>query len=262
MKSCPAIVIALLSIFSPLPSLNAQARPSLAEERGYVSAMKTDLRQLATAEEAYFMDHNGYYAGTVAASQPLFGFSPSANVTLTVSPVDGGTLWIAKATHALTSTTCTYKLPDPIVCDPPPDTSTLATPRGATSKPAGSTEASGPKTTALGSAEPVKIRATRSKSWLFDVRPPRTRCVVSGQIVGLSGGDAKVVLLVMTEFAYQDWMKNRPARTYFESAPRKEIPFDVRIEEEGRYRLVVWNPSPKPASKTIELEQTKVECID
>ena len=92
------------------------------------------------------------------------------------------------------------------------------------------------------------------------MRPPRTRCVVSGQVAALSGGDAKVVVLVMTEFAYQDWMKHRPARTYFESAPRKEIPFDVRIEEEGRYRLVVWNPSRKGSSKTVQLQQTKAEC--
>jgi hypothetical protein len=47
---------------------------------------------------------------------------------------------------------------------------------------------------------------------------------------------------------------------YFESAPRIEIPFDVRIEEEGRYRLVVWNQSRTAASKTIQLQETKVDC--
>jgi hypothetical protein len=88
------------------------------------------------------------------------------------------------------------------------------------------------------------------------------RCILGGQVVGLSGGDGKVVVLVMTEFAYQDWMKNLPARTYFESAPRKEIPFDVRIEEEGRYRLVVWNPMPPAFSKTIQLQHTEVTCTD
>ena len=99
----------------------------------------------------------------------------------------------------------------------------FATPRGVNSTAAGSAETSGPKTIRLGNADSVKIRATRSRSWQFDVRPPKTRCVVSGQVVGLSGGDGRVVVLVMTEFAYQDWMKHRPARTYFESAPRKEI---------------------------------------
>ena len=262
MKSCPTILITLVSMLGPMASLKGQARNSAAAERDYASAMKTDLRHLATAEEAYFSDNNGYYAGIVAASQPLYGFSPSANVTLTVSTVDGGHQWIAKATHALTSTTCRYQLPGPAVCDPPPDTSMFATPRGADSQPVVSTETGGPKTTTIGSAEPVRIRATRSQSWHFDVRPPRTRCVVSGQVVGLSGGDKKVVVMVMTEFAYQDWKNNRPARTYFESAPRIETPFDVRIEEEGRYRLVVWNQSLAPTSKIIQLEQTKVDCTD
>jgi hypothetical protein len=259
MKSCPAILIAVVSILGPISSLNGQVKSSAAAERDYASAMKADLRQLATAEEAYFMDHNGYYAGIVEAGQPLFGFTPSANVTITVSTVDGGRQWIAKATHALTSTKCTYQLPGPVACDPLPDTSMFATPRGADSKPV-TTEIIGPKTTTIGSAEPVRIRATRSRSWPFEVRPPQTRCVLSGQVVGLSGGDTRVVVLVMTEFAYQDWMKNRPARTYFESAPRTEIPFDVRLEEEGRYRLVVWNPPPATSLKTIQLQETKVYC--
>ena len=259
MKSCPAILITIVSILGPMSSLGGQAKSSAAADRDYASAMKADLRQLATAEEAYFMDHNGYYAGIVEAGQPLFGFSPSANVTLTVSAVDNGHQWTAKATHALTKTTCTYQLPSPVVCDPPPDTSMFATPRGAESKPV-STETIGPKTTTIGTVEPVRIRATRSQSWQFDVRPPQTRCVISGQVVGLSGGDGKVVVLVMTEFAYQDWIKNLPARTYFESAPRTAIPFDVRIEEEGRYRLVVWNPPPATSSKTVQLQETKVDC--
>jgi hypothetical protein len=137
----------------------------------------------------------------------------------------------------------------------------LATPRGGNSN-AASVEMSGPKTIRIGNADSVKLRATKSRSWQFDVRPPKTRCVLSGLVIGLSGGDAKIVVLVMTEFAYQDWMKHRPARTYFESAPRKEIPFDVRIEEEGQYRLVVWNPSLTPSQKAIQLQQTKVDCTD
>jgi hypothetical protein len=256
MKRCATIAITLSAMMAATASLNGQVRNSAAAERDYAAAMKADLRQLATAEEAYFMDHNGYYAGTVSASQPLFGFSPSPNVTIDVSAVDGGRQWVAKARHALTSATCTYQMPNPVVCDPQPDTSMFATPRGAIV----SSETSGPRSTRLGTAKPVKIGPTRSQSWQFAVRPPRTRCVVSGQVAALSGGDTKVVVLVMTEFAYQDWMKHRPARTYFESAPRTEIPFDVRIEEEGRYRLVVWNPSRKGSTKIVQLEQTKAEC--
>jgi hypothetical protein len=246
--------------------LRGQGSPAVAE-RGYVSAMKKDLRQLATAEEAYFVDNNGYYAGPVSPSKPLFGFAPSPNVTITIAPTDGQNLWTATATHTLTSTKCTYHLPQPIVCDPTPDNSMLATPRGesrakAESREKGAPEVSAPTTTVLGTSDSLGIRGGHSKSWEFDVRPPRMRCVVSGQVVGLSGGDRKIAVLVMTEFAYEDWLKNLPARTYFESEPRSETPFDVRIEEEGQYRLVVWNSSATAPTKMVQLQHTQVDCTD
>jgi hypothetical protein len=231
-------------------------------ERNYVAAMKKDLRQLATAEEAYFMDNSGYYAGTVSASNPLFGFTPSPNVTITVAAMDGGHMWIATATHALSPIKCTYHLPQPIVCDPAPDNSMLATPRSGDAASSANPEASVRTTTAIGTPDSLRIRGGHSRSWEFDVRPPHLRCVVSGQVVGLSGADKKIAVLVMTEFAYEDWMKNLPARTYFEGEPRSETPFDVRIEEEGRYRLVVWNPSPSGPSKTVQLQQTQVDCTE
>ena len=231
----------------------------VATQRGYVSAMKADLKTLATAEEAYFSDNSHYYAGTVSADQPLYGFSPSTNVTLTVSVTDGGAQWIATATHARSPSKCTFQLPKAAVCDPPPpsDTPTYATPRG-DGQPADLEV--GPKTTSIGTTDSVRIRPARSKSWAFDVRPPRTLCLVTGQVAALSGGDMKVVVLVMSEFAYQDWLKNLPARTYFESGERTQIPFDVRIEGEGRYRLVVWNPAADAAAKTVQLQHTEVTC--
>jgi Tfp pilus assembly protein PilE len=255
-----AIVVALVSVVAPLSALSGQASPAVAE-RGYVSAMRKDLRQLATAEEAYFVDNNGYYAGPVAPSKPLFGFAPSRNISITVAAADGGHMWTATATHALTATKCTYQLPQPIVCDPTPDNSMLATPRGASPSMPGP-EATPPTTTVLGTSDSLRIRGGHSRSWEFDVRPPHMRCVVSGQVVGLSGGDKKIAVLVMTEFAYEDWMKNLAARTYFESEPRSETPFDVRIEEEGRYRLVIWNPSTDAPTKIVQLQHTRVDCTD
>ncbi len=86
MKGWFATVITVMSTLGAISPLSGQARPTIIAERGYVSAMKSDLRTLATAEEAYFVDHNGeYFAGTVDVSNPLFGFSPSANVKLNPS---------------------------------------------------------------------------------------------------------------------------------------------------------------------------------
>jgi len=148
MKNWFAAVITVMATLGTVSPLNGQATPTTTAEksraeRGYVSAMKSDLRTLATAEEAYFVDHNGgYFSGAVTASNPLVGFSPSANVTITVVGIDGGRQWTATATHALTSTKCTYQLPSPPACDPPPPADTLmfATPREPGSSPSASTE--------------------------------------------------------------------------------------------------------------------------
>jgi hypothetical protein len=241
---------------------SAQAPPNAAtRERNYLSAMKADLKMLANAEEAYFMDHNGYYAGTVSASQPLVGFSPSPNVTITVATA-GTAEWTATAKHSLTPTKCTYHLGATLdmVCDPPlPSDTSFATPRGSGTV---ANDNSGPRFTTIGGADSLKIRPGKSRSFQFDVWPTRPRCTVTGQVVGLSGGDKRVVVLVMTEFSYQDWVNNRPARTYFESSPRTEIPFDVRIEGEGMYRLVVWNQPPGSDSKVVQLQHTQVGCTE
>lgn len=253
-----AIAVAIAAAVAST-ALSAQAPPNAAtRERNYLSAMKADLRQLATAEEAYFMDHNGYYAGTVSAGQPLFGFKPSPNVTITVATA-GAAEWTATATHSLTPTKCVYHLGQTLdmVCDPVPSDTSFATPRGAGTA---ANDFSSPSFTAIGNADSLKLRPGKSHSWQFDVRPTRPRCTVTGEVLGLSGGDKRVVVLVMTEFSYQDWLNNRPARTYFESSPRTEIPFDVMIEGEGMYRLVVWNQPPSADSKVVQLQHTEVGC--
>lgn len=254
------ILVAAVSALSVAAPLRAQAPPNTAtRQRGYVAAMKSDLRSLATAEEAYFMDSNGsYYGGLVSARQPLVGFKPAPNVIITVVTAADGHDWIATATHALTPTKCIYHLPDPPVCDPlEGDTPGLATPRDGS---LASDVTAGHRTTTITDADSVRIRAGRSHSWQFEVRPPQTLCTVTGQVLGLSGGDQKVVVLLMTEFAYEDWTNNRPARTYFESTPRTEIPFDIRIEGEGHYRLVVWNQSANAPAKTVLLQQAQIAC--
>lgn len=265
MKIRFVIAVTIATSLAAAPA-SAQATYAATQQK-YVAAMKSALRSIATAEEAYFSDNAHYYAGTISASEPLYGLAPSPGVTITVSVFDNGNQWKATATHEKSPSTCTFELQNAvnpqdravaINCDPPPPSGeqTYATPRGDGAVGMDT----GPKTIEIGTADSVRIRPGRSKSWPFDVHPPRTLCLVTGQVAAISGGDRKVIVLIMTEFAYQDWLQNRPARTYFESGERTEIPFDVRIEGEGRYRLVVWNPSATAAPKTVKLQQTQVAC--
>src|SRR2546423_12305410 len=131
MKTSLTIVCALslCTGVAPLLAQTSEARqPTVradAAEGGYVSAMKKDLRTMATAEEAYFVDHAAYYAGPINGANPLYGFSPSPGVTINVAAAFGAAMWTAVASHARTPTKCTYKLPAPIECispAPPPRT--------------------------------------------------------------------------------------------------------------------------------------------
>jgi prepilin-type N-terminal cleavage/methylation domain-containing protein len=70
------------------------------KEKSYVAQMKSDLRNLATAEEAFFYDSTKYTSSLAA----LNNFSPSAAVTLTITASPGG--WNAMAAHAQTPRRC------------------------------------------------------------------------------------------------------------------------------------------------------------
>jgi type IV pilus assembly protein PilA len=70
------------------------------KEKSYVAQMKSDLRNLATAEEAFFYDSTKYTSSLAA----LNNFSPSAAVTLTITAAPGG--WNAMASHAQTPRRC------------------------------------------------------------------------------------------------------------------------------------------------------------
>lgn len=67
-----------------------------------MATMKSDLRNLETAEEGYASSNAGAYLFTGSAvgpdSIPALHYSPSAGVTITLAGTAAG--WSAKATHA------------------------------------------------------------------------------------------------------------------------------------------------------------------
>ncbi|MGH7606511.1 MAG: type IV pilin protein [Gemmatimonadales bacterium] len=90
-------LIELLIVVVIIGILAAIAIPKFAntKEKAYLAQMKADLRNLATAEEAYFYDHTTYTTSFAA----LNNFKPSAGVTLTWGTVDAQG-WGASASHA------------------------------------------------------------------------------------------------------------------------------------------------------------------
>ena len=97
-------LIELLIVVVIIGILAAIAIPKFAntKDKAYMAAMKTDLRNLATAEEGYFSDNQTY------GSKANVGFTESPNVVITTSG-EGTQGWGASATHKglSASKTCT-----------------------------------------------------------------------------------------------------------------------------------------------------------
>lgn len=100
-------LIELLIVVVIIGILAAIAIPKFAstKDKAYVAAMKADLKNLVTANEAYFSDFDTY--GAEGDLDPDY-WSPSTNVSVTVTVVAAPTLgFTATASHANVTTTCT-----------------------------------------------------------------------------------------------------------------------------------------------------------
>jgi prepilin-type N-terminal cleavage/methylation domain-containing protein len=96
-------LIELLVVVVIIGILASIAIPKFAntKEKTYIAAMKSDLRNLATAEEAYIFDSLTY-----TKSLPLLnGWSATTGVTVTVNEATGGG-WSATASHFQTPRKC------------------------------------------------------------------------------------------------------------------------------------------------------------
>ena len=94
-------LIELLIVVVIIGILAAIAIPKFAntKEKAYIAAMKSDLRNMVTAQESYFADNVTY---TTALGTT---YNASAGVTVTIGSVTG-TGWAASATHNGTAKTC------------------------------------------------------------------------------------------------------------------------------------------------------------
>ena len=98
-------LIELLIVVVIIGILAAIAIPKFAntKEKAYIASMKSDLRNLITAQEAYFSDNNSTYASSTTALSTTY--KASSGVTVTVGTVTN-TGWSATAGHTSTAKTC------------------------------------------------------------------------------------------------------------------------------------------------------------
>ena len=95
-------LIELLIVVVIIGILAAIAIPKFAntKEKAYLASMKSDLRNLVTAQEAYFSDYTTY-----SDDQTNLNYKPSSGVTVDIDDF-AGSGWHASATHNGTQKTC------------------------------------------------------------------------------------------------------------------------------------------------------------
>jgi type IV pilus assembly protein PilA len=99
-------LIELLIVVVIIGILAAIAIPKFAntKEKAVVASMKSDLRNLASAQESYWVESRTYYGGVIPAAGVSFNPSPGVLVVM-VAATDAG--WSARATALpLTTTQC------------------------------------------------------------------------------------------------------------------------------------------------------------
>ena len=102
-------LIELLIVVVIIGILAAIAIPKFAntKEKAYVASMKADLRNLVTAQEAYFSDNNSNYASSTTALGT--NYRASGGVTVSINS-NSNTGWTASASHNSTTKTCAISL--------------------------------------------------------------------------------------------------------------------------------------------------------
>ena len=98
-------LIELLIVVVIIGILAAIAIPKFANTKGkaVVASMKSDLRNLASAQEGYWVEYRTYYGGAIPNA--AFNYQPTEGVTVTmVSANDAG--WSASASATTTPQTC------------------------------------------------------------------------------------------------------------------------------------------------------------
>lgn len=98
-------LIELLIVVVIIGLLAGIALPKLlsTRDKAIVATLKSDLRNLATSQEAYWNDQTVYYGGSVPGAGFSFYPSPAVVISITQATTSG---WAATATSPTSPTTC------------------------------------------------------------------------------------------------------------------------------------------------------------
>ena len=94
------IVVVIIGILAAI----AVPKFGATKDKAKLASVKSDLRNLVSAQEAYISDNGSYYGGPIP--DPTFAYQPSAGVTVTMDGINGASGWGATATYSGSTQTC------------------------------------------------------------------------------------------------------------------------------------------------------------
>lgn len=110
-KGFTLIEIVIVCVVLGILAAVAVPRYAGVKDKAYMAAMKADLHTIAIYEEQFAADNHGqYFSGTATPDAPLNGFTPSKDVTVTLTAFNilGSQLadWTAIVKHSQSSQSC------------------------------------------------------------------------------------------------------------------------------------------------------------
>ena len=110
-KGFTLIEVVIVCVVLGILAAVAIPRYAGAKDKAYMAAMKADLHTIAIYEEQFAADNHGqYFSGTATPDAPLNGFTPSKDVTVTLTAFNilGSQLadWTAIVKHSQSSQSC------------------------------------------------------------------------------------------------------------------------------------------------------------
>jgi prepilin-type N-terminal cleavage/methylation domain-containing protein len=110
-KAFTLIEVVIVCVVLGVVAAVAVPRFTGAKEKAYQAAMIADLHAIAIVEEQYAAENHGqYFSGTATPDSPLNGFTPSPDITVTLTSFNilGSQLadWTAIVKHKQSSENC------------------------------------------------------------------------------------------------------------------------------------------------------------
>jgi prepilin-type N-terminal cleavage/methylation domain-containing protein len=110
-KGFTLIEVVIVCVVLGILAAVAVPRYAGVKDKAYIAAMKADLHTIAIYEEQFAADNHGqYFSGTATPDAPLNGFTPSKDVTVTLTAFNilGTQLadWTAVVKHSQSSESC------------------------------------------------------------------------------------------------------------------------------------------------------------